>query len=826
MQPSILQSVGVRHEAAPLTSAVTWRLVDAGRRVEVEAHGRLQRLFDGQPDGPQTLPALLERLAGPRQVDQLFELVRAVAVDHVPRSCPHRAPLLDGRRLRLETCVFAEPGHAALCGITAPRSLESLASIRRHRAELRAMRERIHDLHAVLDSVAEGISLQAPDGRITFLNRAGRTMLQVRSTDVGEPELVDRFELFDATGKPLTLDDLPGRFALKGELPPPRLVRSRAADGGEERWAIIRAHPIFGPKRQVRMVVNAWSDVTAVRHAHDALRRERALLQAQSDASLDAALVVAPSGELLYFNRRFQVLWGLTPSRGATTDDARALGAVRHLVIDPDDFIKRVKQIYASPEATSHDEVRMRDGRVLERYSAPARGENGASYGRVWFFRDVTEARRAEHRERLLIEERAARNAAELAKGRWQYLAAASRRLGTSLELDAVLREILELSVPRLADCCLVDLVGDDGALHDAAATCGNPAYAAELESLRALLGSPCTGREMLQALETGQTQLTRLDGDAGRDDLDEIRQKQERAYEALGLKWLMTLPLGPRDRRLGTLTLGRAAAPSWADRQMADELASRAAPAIESALLYRRAQDAVGLRDEFLSVASHELRTPMTALRLALQALLRQGDQHPDPTHDATLRLVRAAARYEGRLSKLVDTLLDVTRIESGNLALELEPVDLSAVAQEVVALFHGEAARSHTPITLVAPEPVIGNWDRSRLEQVVTNLLSNAIKYGAGRPVQVEVSQAGKAARLVVRDQGIGVPLERQEQIFGRFERAVSSRNYGGLGLGLYILRGITDAFGGQVRVQSAPGAGATFTVELPCAGPEVRP
>ncbi|MBS2031496.1 MAG: PAS domain-containing protein [Deltaproteobacteria bacterium] len=818
MQPSILQSVGARREVAPLASAVSWRLVDAGQRVEVEAQGTLRRLFDGLPEHPRTLPELLERLAGPAQVPLLLELVRAVAVDRVPRSCLHRAPLLDRGRMRLETRVFAEPGHASLCGITAPAPAAQTERALAQRTELRTLRRRVHDLHAVLDSLAESVLLQSPDGETTFINRAARAFLQVTDPRMSSRDVSGLFELFDARGNVLTFDDLPGQHALKGELPSPRLVHSRRLGEGEERWAIVRATPIFGPGHRVRMVVNAWSDVTAVRRAHDALRRERALLQAQSDASLDATLIVAPSGELLYMNRRFHALWGLKPTTGATSDDARALQTARDKVADPEGFVRRIQEIYASPDATSHDEVLMRDGRVLERYSAPALGEDGERYGRVWFFRDVTEAKRAEQRERLLIEERAARSTAELAKGRWQFLAEVSQRLGSSLNLDAVLRETGALSLRRLADCCFIDLLGEDGALHAAATSCADPVRNAALERLREFRGAG-TPQDMAEALRTGQPQLTRL---GLRPPTDPARAEDEAGFASLRISWLLTLPLGPRDRQLGTLTLGRAGAPTFADQQMAVELASRAATAIESALLYQRAQEAIGLRDDFLSVASHELRTPMTALRLSLQALMRQAEQHPERESETTDRLVRAASRYEVRLSKLVDTLLDVTRIESGNLALELEPVDLCAVAQEVVSLFQAEAARSHTAIVLQAPGPVVGHWDRSRLEQVVTNLLSNALKYGAGRPVHVEIASSQGRAQLVVRDQGIGVPVEQHEKIFGRFERAVSSRHYGGLGLGLYIVKGITEALGGKVWLKSAPGAGATFTVELPCKGP----
>jgi signal transduction histidine kinase len=130
----------------------------------------------------------------------------------------------------------------------------------------------------------------------------------------------------------------------------------------------------------------------------------------------------------------------------------------------------------------------------------------------------------------------------------------------------------------------------------------------------------------------------------------------------------------------------------------------------------------------------------------------------------------------------------------------------------------FEAQAGQARAPIHLVAHAPIVGCWDRLRLEQVVTNLLSNALKYGAGKPVHLEASATGTHARLIVRDQGIGIAPEALPRLFGRFERAVSQRHYGGLGLGLYISRQVIEALGGTIRVESQMGQGATFTVELP--------
>jgi PAS domain S-box-containing protein len=238
----------------------------------------------------------------------------------------------------------------------------------------------------------------------------------------------------------------------------------------------------------------------------------------------------------------------------------------------------------------------------------------------------------------------------------------------------------------------------------------------------------------------------------------------------------------------------------------------------------WSQSEEALRSREEFLSVASHELRTPLTALQLQVQKLREMiasaGLDRVSP--EVVARSLQTAERQTKRLTKLVEDLLDVSRLTTGRLPLRVETADLSAIVREVVMELEPAIARVGSTLKLTADESVIGQWDALRLAQVVNNLLSNAIRYGGGKPIEVSVSAESGRARLVVRDQGIGIAREKQLHIFDRFQRGVSARHYGGLGLGLFIVRSIVDALGGSVEVQSEIGEGATFTVDLPFTPP----
>jgi PAS domain S-box-containing protein len=228
----------------------------------------------------------------------------------------------------------------------------------------------------------------------------------------------------------------------------------------------------------------------------------------------------------------------------------------------------------------------------------------------------------------------------------------------------------------------------------------------------------------------------------------------------------------------------------------------------------------AIRLRDEFLTIASHELKTPLTSLKLQLQGMTLLVTRMAGATPEVA-RLshkLQLCNRQIDRMSGLVEHLLDVSQISSGRMVLRRERFDLVELVREILPRFEGLQASSRCPVNLEGPGPVVGSFDRLRMDNVVTNLLSNAFKFGVGKPVDITVEAREGRALLTVQDRGIGISEADLARIFQRFGRAVPETHYGGFGMGLWISQQVVDAHGGRIDVRSQPGNGATFVVSLP--------
>jgi signal transduction histidine kinase len=234
----------------------------------------------------------------------------------------------------------------------------------------------------------------------------------------------------------------------------------------------------------------------------------------------------------------------------------------------------------------------------------------------------------------------------------------------------------------------------------------------------------------------------------------------------------------------------------------------------------YALAKKEIRARDEFLSIASHELKTPLTSMLLQTQTAI-YSIRNVSLAHfsiNNLLKMLESVENQTKRLSKMINDLLSTSLITTGNLQLVYEKVDLDAVVSDVLEDFSTRIQREGYELAYSKQDSIIGQWDKIRIEQAVSNLISNAIKYGNRKPIEVAIKKENDDALIIVKDHGIGIPKEQHEKIFGLFERAVSPTEYKGLGVGLYITKQIVKAHGGSISLSSKVGKGTTFTIKLP--------
>ncbi|KFE71823.1 Sensory box histidine kinase [Hyalangium minutum] len=373
---------------------------------------------------------------------------------------------------------------------------------------------------------------------------------------------------------------------------------------------------------------------------------------------------------------------------------------------------------------------------------------------------------------------------------------------------DAVMNEVKDTLFARAAAVYRVDASGTAAELLHASG------YDSQVRRRYARI--PLT---MNAPITCALKQQTAIWVESGRVMRERYPELVSRVPEIIDGAW-MALPLWVEGRVIGGLVLsfGTARTFSPEERAFALALAQLCAQALERARLYQEAQEAIALRDQFVLVAGHELKTPLTALLLSLANLQRRGLEEPP---EALRRRIAQCQSQANQLKRLMNELLDVRRLTRDMLRLNKEEFELTAFVEDAVQRMMPELERAGCAVSLTWDGPLVGWWDRLRLEQVLTNLLTNASKYGPGQPIQIAIFSTPEHVMIRVRDHGIGIAPEDHERIFERFARAVSEKNYGGLGLGLWITRELLGLMGGRIEVRSEPSEGATFTVYLPRSG-----
>jgi PAS domain S-box-containing protein len=539
------------------------------------------------------------------------------------------------------------------------------------------------------------------------------------------------------------------------------------------------------------------------------LTDERALLRAVVEQMPEGVVVVdAPSGRLLMANRHAEMLLHSSLRPGTTLEESSALRAKhpngRAFALSERPMIRAIRD----GETAMGEEIRVpqTDGgqACLAVSAAPVRDREGRIVAGVASLSDVTERKREEAVQRLLAD--------------------AGSIVGGTLDPDVTLRDLGSLATRELADWCAAFLTNGDHSVRCAAFCHRDAAKASRKVDLDRLLPQPGGAPLRLSSvLATGHSQLF---SQFVPDDLEPgaVRSDLLRLMRELGTESAMTVALRRPGRSLGALIFASASAEHRylpQDLVVAEELARRASLAVENAELYRKAQEAIAQREQFLAVAAHELKTPLTSLQLSIQSIRRQLAK-PGVSAESLWKRALAGESQSLRLAGLIDDLLDVSRMRAGRLRLAPEPMDLVQAIHRVVTRFRDELTAKGVEVVVHAPSPVMGRWDVQRIEQVITNLVSNGIKYGEGRAVLVTADARGETAILRVEDHGAGMDAKLIQRLFQPFERGVPAGQVRGLGLGLYITAQIVEAHGGRISVQSTPGAGSTFVVELPLQTP----
>ena len=554
-------------------------------------------------------------------------------------------------------------------------------------------------------------------------------------------------------------------------------------------------------------------DISARKQAQQDLQLSEERFRFLFEQSPVGMQILKPDGKTVRVNRAWEELWGLTLEQ---IKDYKMLEDQQLVEKGIMPYLMRAfaGQPISLPEAyyDPKESLNIAGGRA--RWTRPiayplqSKGTTGEGiiHEVVLTHEDITDWKQAQHNLQFLLE--------------------ASGVLSASLDFETTLKNLAEFAVPDFADYCAVDLFEKES-IRRVALTHRDPekkAFIREMGEEFPLASDAPAGS--VNVRRTGEAEMK----SGISDELlrASIQNKQKLAFvRALNLKSYISVPLKARGETVGAITWvrdSRSPAYDEADFQLAKDLGHRASIAVENALLYQNATAALGAakdankaKDDFLAVVSHELRTPLSAIS-GWASLLRH-DAVDQETRDQALEIIERNCFVQGRL---VEDILEVSRIVGGTLKLELMPLDLAATIDTSLATIETTAATKFVQIEVHVERPVLINGDEVRLHQIITNLLSNAVKFTRENGlIQLSLSTSHSHATIEVADNGQGISSEFLPHVFDRFRQAdgTSTRRYGGLGLGLAIVQHLVELHDGTIRAQSpGEGQGATFTVQIP--------
>lgn len=578
------------------------------------------------------------------------------------------------------------------------------------------------------------------------------------------------------------------------------------------RWVEGWIFPILDEQKKVKELAVILKDVTEERETSEKLRlivAERERAEKRLTMAVKAGKIGIwewePGSDKVYWDETLCEIYGFDP--GAFTGELKDYNRLMY----PDDRERLWQKVQdaiekAIPYVVEHRIFRQ-DGQVrwIQGSGTTLRDENGKVVLLMGTVIDITDKKIANQDQ--------------------EFLSSTSEILSSSLNYLENLQKMADRSINYFCDGCLIDQLLPDGIIKRIVVS----ARTEEIRDRMFKLHQDFPQRynqdhPLFVALSTGKTMLA---PDIMKYSLEQKRDKTERYFDELrdiGIYSVLVVRLKGKENLLGTITFfttkGSRHTLDTRSKWLAEELAYRTSMSIENSLLYLHSQEAIRARDEFLSIASHELKTPLTSLTMQNQMRKRQllKDKSQILDEEVFKKMLEADDGQLRRITRLIDDMLDISRIRAERLSIHKEKFEFCAFLTDVLERLKPQLEAAGCELTEEHCPEVFIHGDAYRIEQVVVNLLTNAMKYGAGRPIHIKVMCSPVKVTLMVSDEGPGIDPKDIERIFQRFERAVSGSEVSGLGLGLYISRQIVELHDGALFVSSQPGVGSTFIMELP--------
>jgi PAS domain S-box-containing protein len=654
-------------------------------------------------------------------------------------------------------------------------------------------------LQAIFDSTPHLLVVLSPDGMLLYANRAALEFAGVTAADVAGRAFPDTPWWQDSAAAQQRLRD-----AIAGAAAGEQVrhdVEYPGADG-VTRTFDFSIRPVHDEPGAVTMLVAEACDVTEARLAARAVQVREAKFGGIINISSDAIISIDENHTITLFNRGAEAIFGYTADE--------ALGQRLDMLL-PERFRAAHGRHLATFGASRTAARRMgerqeisglrKDGTEFPAEASISKLELFGSRIFTVVLRDITERKRIERSQR--------------------FLAQAGAILTSSLDYERTLASVVELMVPELADWAVIYARAADGGARKLAVVHGDPARQDRSRELLRFNLPPKSRHPALVVMETGAVELVPAVGPRF---IEAIANSPEHValYRDLGVASMLMVPLVARGEPRGAIGFFSARPYRYTpdDVAIAEELARLAALAVDNARLYRDAWAAVQARDDMMAVVSHDLGNPLSAIRIGTTLLLRTLPHEPAASDASTRRQVEFIRQSAQQMENLVNDLLDVKRLEAGTLTVDPVPVDVQDIMRAVLELFTPIAEDRGIELTATCEPGLAGvAGDYRRVVQVLSNLVGNALKFTQSGAVTVSARNGGSVVLFAVADTGPGIPPEDAAHVFERFWQA---RREGrkGLGLGLAIARGIVEAHGGRIWVESEVGAGSTFLFTLPAA------